>query len=312
MSGLRTIRRSAVSCPAVVALLLGTVVAVPTGAEAVSASAARTARTAAPQDCRSVLRFNPASFPRLPRIDNRFFPLVPGRNIVMSGTVLADDGTLHAHKIVTTVSSVTKVLDGVRTLVVFDRDYQDGQLQESELAFEAQDERGTVWNVGEYPEEYEDGALAGAPSTWISGIDHARAGVSMRAHPAVHTPAYLQGVAPSVDFRDCGKVSQTGLRMRVAGHSYNDVLVIDEWAPLDPQGGHQLKYYAPRIGSIRVAAAGGASQEVLNLTSFTKLSKAALAKVNAQVLKQDRRGYRISPDVYGHTPRAVVTPVLTK
>jgi hypothetical protein len=230
----------------------------------------------------------------------------------MSGTVLGEDGTLHAHKIVTTVTSVTKVLDGVRTLVVFDRDFEDGQLQESELAFEAQDERGTVWNVGEYPEEYEDGVLAGAPSTWISGIDRARAGVSMLAHPRVHAPAYLQGVSSSVDFRDCGKVAQTGLRLRVQGHCYNQVLVIDEWAPLDPEGGHQLKYYAPGIGSIRVAAAGGANQEVLNLTSFTKLSKAALAKVNAQVLKQDRRGYRISPDVYGHTPRAVVTPALTR
>lgn len=312
MSRPRIIRRSVLSCPAVLALLLGTLVAVPAEAGAVTASGVRVAPTAANQDCPSVLRFNPESFPRRPRIDNRFFPLVPGRNIVMSGTVLADDGTLHAHKIVTTVSSVTKMLDGVRTLVVFDRDFEDGQLQESELAFEAQDERGTVWNVGEYPEEYQDGALAGAPSTWISGIDHARAGVSMRAHPAVHTSAYLQGVAPSVDFRDCGKVSRTGLRLRVVGHCYNDVLVIDEWAPLDLEGGHQLKYYAPGVGSIRVGAAGGANQEVLNLTSFTKLSKAALAKVNAQVLRQDRRGYRISPEVYGHTPRAVVMPALTR
>jgi hypothetical protein len=315
MSGLRTIRSAVATCTTVVALLLGVVVcttaAVSAEAGAVLA-AARAASTVANPDCRSLLRFNRAKFPRRPKIDNRFFPLVPGRNIVMSGTVLDEDGTLHVHKIVTTVTSVTKVLDGVRTLVVFDRDFQDGQLQESELAFEAQDRSGTVWNVGEYPEEYEDKALAGAPSTWISGIDHAKAGVSMLAHPRVRTPAYLQGVSPSVDFRDCGKVSQTGLRLSVQGHCYQKVVVIDEWAPLDPEGGHQLKYYAPGVGSIRVAAAGGANQEVLNLTSFTKLSKAALAKVNAQVLKQDRRGYRISPDVYGQTPRAVINSGLVR
>src|SRR5439155_12465298 len=194
----------------------------------------------------------------------------------------------------TTVTGVTKLLDGVRTLVVFDRDFQDGKLQESELAFEAQDEDGTVWNVGEYPEEYEDGTLVGAPSTWISGIDHAKAGVSMLAHPTLRTPAYLQGVSPSVDFRDCGKVQQTGQRLCVQGHSYNDVLVIDEWAPLDPEGGHRLKYYAPGVGGIRAAASGGASQEVLDLTGLTMLSRAALPKANAQLLAQDRRRYRIS------------------
>jgi hypothetical protein len=310
MSGLPTIRSAAAICISVLAMLLGIVVgttaAVP--AEAGAVSAARAASTAANPDCRQVLRFDRDDFPRRPKIDNRFFPLVPGRNIVMSGTVLGDDGVLHAHKIVTTVTSLTKVLDGVRTLVVFDRDFQDGKRQESELAFEAQDEDGTVWNVGEYPEEYEDGTLVGAPSTWISGIDHAKAGVSMLAHPRLRTPAYLQGVSPSVDFRDCGKVSQTGRRICIPVHCYNNVLVIDEWAPLDREGGHQLKYYAPGVGSIRVAAAGGASQEVLNLTSFTKLSKAALAKVDAEALKQDRRGYRVSPHVYGRTPRAARTP----
>lgn len=312
MSSLRTIRSAAASCTAVLALSLGLLVAVPAEAGAVStatvkSTAARAVSATANPDCRSVRSFNRKNFPRRPKIDNRFFPLVPGRNFVLSGTVLDEDGTLHAHKIVTTASNVIKVLDGVRTLVVFERDFQDGQLQESELAFVAQDKRGTVWNVGEYPEEYEDGALVGAPSTWISGIDHAKAGVSMLAHPKVRTPAYLQGVSPSVEFRDCAKVIQTGLRLRVSGHRYHKVLVTDEWAPLDPEGGHQLKYYAPGVGTIRVAAAGGANQEVLNLTSSTKLSKAALAKVNAQVLKQDRRGYRVSPDVYGHTARAVVT-----
>jgi hypothetical protein len=307
MSALRRTRSAAATCTTVLAVLLGSLLAMPAEAGGVSAAPTRAAVTAGNPDCRSVLSFDRDDFPRHPNIDNQFFPLVPGRNIIMSGTVLGEDGLLHAHQIVTTVTGVTKLLDGVQTLVVFDRDYEDGQLQESELAFEAQDTRGAVWNVGEYPEEYEDGKLAGAPSTWISGIDRAKAGVSMLAQPRVRSRAYLQGSSPSVDFRDCAKVSQTGQSLCVQGHRYSNVLVIDEWAPLDPEGGHQLKYYAPGVGGIRVAAAGGASQEVLDLTSFTMLSRAALARVNAQVLAQDRRGYRISPDVYGRTRRAVLT-----
>jgi hypothetical protein len=218
--------------------------------------------------------------------------------------VLGDDGKLHPHKIISTVSSVTKRLNGITTLVVYERDYEDGELQESELAFAAQDKRGVVWNVGEYPEEYSDGQLDGAPSTWIAGLDGARAGVSMLAYPSIGRRAYLQGVAPSVDFRDCGKVSQPGRRICGPIRCYNDVLVIDEWAPLEPEGGHQLKYYARGVGVIQVGASGGVNQEVLKLTSHTRLSRAALAAIDRRVLAQDRRGYRVSKDVYSRTSPA--------
>jgi hypothetical protein len=80
------------------------------------------------------------------------------------------------------------------------------------------------------------------------------------------------------------------------------VLVIDEWAPLDPEGGHQLKYYAPRVGSIKVAAVGGANAEGLALVSRSTLGPAALAKIRAAVIAQDRRGYRVAKSVYARTP----------
>jgi hypothetical protein len=268
------------------------------------AAAAATSTRAGSTDCTATVPFSRTDFPRTPRIDNPWFPLVPGTNSVLSGTVLGDDGELHPHKIVTTVSGVTKVLNGVSTLVVFERDYEDGALQESELAFVAQDKRGVVWNVGEYPEEYEDGALAGAPSTWIAGIDGARAGVSMLGQPSAGRRAYLQGLAASVEFRDCGKVQRLGQRVCVRIGCFTNALVIDEWAPLEPEGGHQVKYYGHGVGVIRVGAVGGVNQEVLTLTSRTTLSRAALTALDKRVLAQDRRGYRVSRDVYRHTQRA--------
>jgi hypothetical protein len=269
-------------------------------------STAKPSSAAPPADCRPVTPFVPAHFPRRPAIKNPLLPLVPGTKTVMSGTVADDNGTSHSHQIVATVSGVAKVLDGVRTLVVFERDIQDGVLQESELAFEAQDTRGTLWNVGEYPEEYDGGRLAGAPSTWIGGIAGAHPGVNMLSRPRVGIPAYLQGVAPAVEFRDCALVTSVKAKICLPGHCYRDVLVTDEWAPLDPDGGHQLKYYARGVGPIQVGAVGGTSQEVLRLTSRSRLSRAALARVDADVLEQDRRGYRVSPRVYGRTPVATL------
>jgi hypothetical protein len=258
--------------------------------------------TPASNTCGPAAHFSAHHFPRRPEIDNRWLPLKPGANTVLRGTVRGDDGELHEHSIVATVTDLTKKINGVRTLVVFERDFDDGQLQESELAFEAQDRAGRVWNVGEYPEEYEDGSLTGAPSTWISGVARATAGVGMLAHPRLHSRSYLQGRAPEVDFFDCAKVAKTHQRACVPVGCFTDVLVIDEWAPLEPEGGHQLKYYAPSVGAIKVGAAGGANAEVLTLVQTGKLGADALAHIRAQVIAQDRRGYSVSTDVYAHTP----------
>jgi len=301
MFGFRRIRPTLTLCSGIACLLVGSTLTLPAGA--VSASPTRAAGATTP-DCHSAGSLDRAAFPRHPKIDNRFLPLKPGNNIVLSGTVLGDDGRLHSHEIRSTVSGVTKMLDGITTAVVFERDFQDGRLQESELAFEAQDKRGTVWNLGEYPEEYDNGVLVGADSTWIAGIAHARAGVNMLARPRVGTPSYLQGVAVSVGFRDCAKVARTGQHICDRGRCFGDVLMTDEWSPLDPESGHQTKYYAPGVGNIRVGAAGGTNQEVLSLSVLSKLSGTALARINAAVLTQDRRGYRVNPDVYGHTRRA--------
>jgi hypothetical protein len=257
--------------------------------------------------CRALEPFFASDFPRSPRIDNRWLPMRPGIESVLSGTVREDDGKLHQHVIRSTVSTVTKVINGVQTRVLFERDYEDGLLQESELAFEAQDRDGTVWNLGEYPEEYEEGSLAGAPSTWIAGLAGARAGVNMPAHPSLRTPAYRQGVARSVGFLDCARFVRTSAHTCWAGSCTEHALVSDEWAPLDPEGGHQLKYYVADIGVVRVGAVDGVNPEVLRLTHRTRLTASALHRIDLQVLAQDRRGYRVSPHVYGKTKRATIS-----
>jgi len=258
---------------------------------------------AAAKNC-SPLPLDRKDFPARPRIDNRFLPYVPGTQFHLDGSVILEDGKPHPHRIETTVTDLTKVIDGVRTMVVFDVDIQDKKLIESELFFVAQDSDGAVWTFGEYPEEYDKGKLAGAPKTWISGVAGARAGIAMLAKPRVGTPTFLQGLAPKVQFKDCATVFKTGQRTCVPVQCFNDVLVTDEFAPLDPAGGHQRKFFAPGVGTIKVAAAGGVDPEALQLTKAAKLCPAEFAKVREQALKQDHRGYTVSKDVYAKTPPA--------
>lgn len=270
--------------------------------------AAPLAATAASTVCGKVPRLDKGDFPGSPRIDNRFYPLVPGMQFVLDGFVIGDDGLHHPHRIETTVTDLTKVIDGVRTIVVLDKDFQDGELQEQEIFFVAQDREGAVWTLGEYPEEYESGKLTGAPSSWLSGVQGATAGIAMLAHPRTGTPVYVQGIAPKVDFFDCASVFQTGLQhVCVPTGCYDDVLVTDEFAPNDPAGGHQRKFSAPGVGVVRVTAASGVDPETLELTSAKRLCKGALTKIRDQVVKQDKRAYHVVPKVYGDTSRVKQT-----
>src|SRR5262249_33897196 len=159
-----------------------------------------------------------------------------------------------------------KVVHGVPSLVIWDVDLSDGEVAESELAFFAQDDDRNVWNTGEYPEEFEDGVFAGAPSTWITGKNGAEAGIHMPAPPQVGLPEYLQGFAPDIDFLDCAKIVQTGRNgVCVPVGCFDDVLVTDERSPLDPDSGLQRKFYAPGVGVVKIEPVGDPEGETLVL-----------------------------------------------
>lgn len=237
------------------------------------------------------------------QIDNRWFPLTPGTQFTYEGQANRGEGQ-RRHRVVFTVTDLVKVVDGVRTVLLWDRDYNAGVLQENEITFHAQDDEGTVWNFGEYPEEYRRGKLSGAPDTWLAGTDRARAGIVMLAEPKPGTPSYLQGFAPAIEFADRARVYRTRLRTCVPVDCYGNVLLIDEWNPAEP-GAHQRKYYASGVGNIRIGSAGkDAERETLVLTKLRRLSPPAMAFVRREALKLDARAYRVRPDVYGHTAPA--------
>jgi len=261
-------------------------------------SGTATATVATSPGCGSPHAFHPADQPEL--VTNKWLPLTPGTQFVLKGTV---DG--QQHEIRTTITDLTKTVGGTRTIVVLDQDLgPDGVIQEAELALFAQDHAGAVRALGEYPEVYENGKLTGAPDTWITGVDGAIAGTAMLANPKLTSPAYLQGLAPSIEFDDCAKVFQTGQHVCVPVGCFDNVLVTDEWAPNDSAGGHHRKYYVAGLGLIRVDAVQDTNPEVLHLTRMTHLCPKALDEWREEALKLDNRGYRISPDVFGHSGHA--------
>ena len=247
--------------------------------------------------------FNPDTFRNSTNIDNKWFPLKPGMQYVYEGVTNDDEGNQVSRRLVVTVTDLTKVIDGVRTVVSWDRDYNADSLVEAELAFYAQDDNGTVWRMGEHPEEYKDGKFIDAP-TWMSGIADSIAGIEMQGAPQQGQPSYSQGWAPDVDFTDRGQVSQMDQKVCVPADCYEGVVVIDETSKAEPDA-HQLKYYAPAVGNIKVDWKGeDQTQETLELTEVNQLTADELAEAHAEALKEEKHAYEVSKDIYGQTSPA--------
>ena len=232
-------------------------------------------------------------------IDNPLFSLRAGTSFVYDGTITDADG-VHPHRVIFTVTDMVKRVDGVLTRVIWDRDIVDGELAEAELAFFAQNDHDSVFTMGEYPEEYENGRFAGAPSTWISGRAHARAGVLVPGDPRVGL-RFVQGVAPAVGFFDVGVVKRLHARACASVGCFDDTTLIEESSPDAPEDGKQTKFYAPGVGLVKIGAEGGDSRETMTLSRVRQLGAAGLAEARAAVLKLERRAYRINAP-YGHTP----------
>jgi hypothetical protein len=254
----------------------------------------------------SATDFKRAQFSNSTRIGNQWLPLRPGTQLIYKGSAIPEgEKTRVARRVVSTVTDLSKSIAGVRTLVILEKDYTAGKLGEKEIAFFAQDNRGNVWLLGEYPEEYENGKFAGAP-TWITGKKGARAGIAMLANPRLGTPHYSQGFAPPpVDFKDRARVYKKGQKTCVPVKCYKNVLVTEE-SERGVAGVFHLKYYAPGVGLVRVGWRGAKEleKETLALVKRQQLGKVALASAHREALQLDQNAYKRSKAVYGQTPKA--------
>jgi hypothetical protein len=200
---------------------------------------------------------------------------------------------------------LTKVIQGVQTVVCWSQDYADGELIEAGICFFAQDNNRTVWLMGEYPELYENGKFLEAPC-WIHGVLDGRAGVIMPGDPRLGATSFSQGWAPSVEFSDRAVVYQVDQKATVPAGSYENVLVIDEFNHEEPTA-HQLKYYAPGVGNIRVGWRGDPTdQENLELVKFEQLDAEELAGSRIAAIKLEHNAYDTSHEVYGRTQPVVI------
>jgi hypothetical protein len=189
-------------------------------------------------------------------IDNNYFPLVPGTTFV-SKAANADGCEVD----VTTVTSDTKLIDGVETVVVHDQVFQaetcttaPSALAEDTFDYYAQDNAGNVWYMGEDTFDCE-GAGNCTPSEggWIAGVNGAQPGIIMLAEPRSgdsYKQEYLPGVAQDEALVTAVGVTAKMTRDDAYQASYSNCIVTKEWTVLEP-GSIEFKTYCPNLGVVQ-------------------------------------------------------------
>jgi hypothetical protein len=196
-------------------------------------------------------------------IDNQWLPLKPG-------TVLRYEGTKDGKRArdLTTVTSRTEVVAGVPCIVVDDKLWLNGKIEETTLDNYVQDRAGNVWYFGEDTQELDaNGNITSTEGSWHSGVDSAVPGIFMEANPVVghaFQQEYLQGQA-----EDHFEVLKLDATITVPAGTYTGALLTKEWTPLEPDV-LDHKWYVAGIGEVAEVAVKGPKEE-LRLVSVAGL-----------------------------------------
>jgi hypothetical protein len=220
---------------------------------AVAASPAAAASTL-PQGSEPV-QLDPADFST--RIDNPYFPLVPGDRYVYRET----DGNAK-QRVVLSVSNKTKqIANGVTARIVHDRVTEKGKVIEDTFDWYAQDSEGNVWYLGEDTVECRKGEIKNHSGSFEAGVDGAQPGVIMPANPEPgleYRQEYYAGEA-----EDKAEVLSLDEQTQVPFGHFRDVLLTKDLVPLEPRVS-EYKMYAPGIGLLlAVKTSGGEGREEL-------------------------------------------------
>jgi hypothetical protein len=122
------------------------------------------------------------------KIDNPWFPLLPGMRWVSTGV---KDGKKSVDHYV--VTQKTKDILGVAATVVRDTLTQKGKVVEGTWDWYAQDKQGNVWYLGERTREYNSaGQVISKSGSWQTGVKGARPGIFMPAHPKIGAGGYQE------------------------------------------------------------------------------------------------------------------------
>ena len=170
---------------------------------------------------------------------NTYFILEPGNFVVLV------DGD---ERLTVTVLNETKMVDGVETRIVEEKETKGGKLVEISRNYYAISKKtSSVFYFGEDVDWYKDGKVTGHDGSWLSGVKGAKFGLMMPGTPLLKSKCH-QEIAAGAAMDRAEIVSLTQTVVTPAG-TFAKCLKTEETSSLEP-GTKEYKLYAPGIGLI--------------------------------------------------------------
>jgi hypothetical protein len=166
-----------------------------------------------------------------------------GRKLILSG----QKGEEHV-RVEITVLHDTEVVAEVKTHVLEEREWIDGELVEVSRNFFARcRQTNDIFYFGEDVDDYEDGQIVGHDGAWRAGKNGALPGLIMPGTFLLGA-RYFQEIAPGVALDRAEHVAM-GLKVQTPAGQFTNCVRIRETTPLEP-GEKSIKIYCPGIGLV--------------------------------------------------------------
>jgi uncharacterized membrane protein YkoI len=246
--------------------------------------------------------FNPNNFVNPLDVTNEYFPLTPGMQWVRSGTTEVGSRKI-PHQIVTTMTDVIKMIDGVPAIAMLDESTDSGEVIQVGFDYLAIDKDGNVWILGGYTEEYQGGEFVFSADAFLGESHGAQVGILAPAVVTMDTPRWFIGSSGPKEDPSIGEPVEIGSDVTIPFGDFSNVRVVREGEIDAPD--NEFKYYAPGVGVIwNVPQDESLHQDYFELTNFTQLSPEGLAEKSQVVLNLESHAKTEAPEVYGNAPFA--------
>ncbi len=175
---------------------------------------------------------------------NKYFILKPGYQLKL---VSIEEG--NSIVLFITVLNETKLVDGVETSIVEEKEFHDDSLVEISRNYFALDKTdNSIFYFGEEVDVYKNNAIVGHGGSWQAGVHRAKFGLAI---PGVFSlgAKYYQEVAPGTAM-DRAEIISVNDSLKTSAGFFQYCLKTEETTPLE-KGVKEYKIYAPGIGLIK-------------------------------------------------------------
>ena len=189
---------------------------------------------------------------------NKYFPLVPGRQLYYNNSRCVSEGNCEELEElwITTEFQTRRITLGsgaqrrhITTRVVEERETEDGELKEiSRNFFALCAPNRDLYYFGEEVDIYEDGEVVSHDGAWLAGRHGALPGIIMPDSAFLLGTRYFQEQAPGVALDRAEHVG-SNLELHVPAGTFRGCIEARETSPLEPRS-ESTKFYCPGLGMV--------------------------------------------------------------